>query len=196
MRRLISFAFILSAFIVLSSCSNGVQKRIVSDTPIKTEVMGLKLCDVSNEKTIENAISKEVGKNVMGESYKNGVGTVVRVFPVSLDINYGGLSWHYVDVSLNEDRKIVQIKLVGSYESIERAKEQFETATQIFTQKYGVGNNNEEYQLKFWTDNTNSVGLSYEESSSINGSDRCFCSLYYVNIELADALDKANTPDV
>ena len=196
MRQLISLAYVLSAFIVLSSCSNGAQKRIVSNTPIKTEVMGLRLCDASSEKVIENAISKEVGKNVIGESYKNGVGTVVRVFPVSLDINYGGLSWHYVDVSLNEDKKIVQITLVGSFESIERAKEQFETAKQVFTQKYGNGNNNEAYQLMFWTDDTNSVGLSYEESSSINGSDRSFCSLYYVNIELAEALEKANTPDV
>lgn len=64
------------------------------------------------------------------------------------------------------------------------------------TQKYGQGNSNEEFQNIFWTDDTNSVGLTYVESSAINGNDRSFCSLYYVNRELAHALEEANTPDI
>ena len=177
--------FIITLF-ALMSCNNGVQQRIVSDTPIKTEVFGLKLGESSSQKAIENALSKEVGKSVYGDSQKDGAGTTVRVFPLSLEINYGGLSWHYLDVSLNENKQIVQITLVGSYESIDRAKEQ----------KYGKGNSNEEYQNIFWTDDTNSVGITYKESSAINGNDRSFCSLYYVNIDLATALEEANTPDI
>ena len=99
-------------------------------------------------------------------------------------------------MALNEDKQIVQITIVASFESIERAKDQFSAASEIFTQKYGKGNVNEEYHNIFWTDETNSVGLTYEESSSINGSDRSFCSLYYVNIEMATALQNANTPDI
>jgi hypothetical protein len=190
------FIPILFTVIFMFSCGNQPQKRIVSETPIKTTVLGLTLCEKTSEKAIENAISKEVGKSVIGDSYKDGVGTTVRVFPVSLDINYGGLSWHYVDVALNEDKQIVQITIVASFESIERAKDQFSAASDIFTQKYGKGNVNEEYHNIFWTDETNSVGLTYEESSSINGNNRSFCSLYYVNIEMATALQNANTPDI
>jgi hypothetical protein len=156
----------------------------------------LKLGESSSQKAIENALSKEVGKSVYGVSQKDGAGTTVRVFPLSLEINYGGLSWHYLDVSLNENKQIVQITLVGSYESIDRAKEQFAAAKEVFTQKYGKGNSNEEYQNIFWTDDTNSVGITYKESSAINGNDRSFCSLYYVNIDLATALEEANTPDI
>ena len=187
--------FIITLF-ALMSCNNGVQQRIVSDTPIKTEVFGLKLGESSSQKAIENALSKEVGKSVYGDSQKDGAGTTVRVFPLSLEINYGGLSWHYLDVSLNENKQIVQITLVGSYQSIDRAKEQFAAAKEVFTQKYGKGNSNEEYQNIFWTDDTNSVGITYKESSAINGNDRSFCSLYYVNIDLATALEEANTPDI
>ena len=190
------FTFIFATLFVIVSCGNVVNNRIVSDTPIKTEVFGLKLGEQSSQKTIENALSKEVGKSVYGDSQKDGVGTTVRVFPISLDINYGGLSWHYLDVSLNDNKQIVQITLVGSFENIERAKEQFAAAKEIFTQKYGKGNSNEEYQNVFWTDDTNSVGITYKESSAINGNDRSFCSLYYVNIDLATALENANIPDV
>ena len=190
------FTFIFAALFVIASCGNVVNNRIVSDIPIKTEVFGLKLGEQSSQKAIENALSKEVGKSVYGDSQKDGVGTTVRVFPISLDINYGGLSWHYLDVSLNDNKQIVQITLVGSFENIERAKEQFAAAKEIFTQKYGKGNSNEEYQNVFWTDDTNSVGITYKESSAINGNDRSFCSLYYVNIDLANALEEANTPDI
>ena len=190
------FTFIFAALFVIVSCGNVVNNRIVSDIPIKTEVIGLKLGEQSSQKAIENALSKEVGKSVYGDSQKDGVGTTVRVFPISLDINYGGLSWHYLDVSLNDNKQIVQITLVGSFENIERAKEQFAAAKEIFTQKYGQGNSNAEYQNVFWTDDTNSVGITYKESSAINGNDRSFCSLYYVNIDLANALEEANTPDI
>ena len=196
MKRLASIITFLATSILVWSCGNNTPKRIVSEVPIKTEVLGLKLSDVSSERAIEKAITKSTDKTVLTDSEKNGVGTNVRVFPVSLDLNYGGLSWHYVDVTLNEDKKIVSISIVASYENIERAKEQFNAATQVFTQKYGKGNMNEEYQYVFWTDDTNSVGLTYVESSALNGNDRSFCTLYYVNRELSDALEKANTPDV
>lgn len=196
MKKLASIVTVLTTSILVWSCGNNTPKRIVSEVPIKTEVLGLKLCDLSSERAIEKAITKATDKIVLTDSEKNGVGTNVRVFPVSLDLNYGGLSWHYVDVTLNEDKKIVFISIVASYENVERAKEQFNAATQVFTQKYGKGNLNEEYQNVFWTDDINSVGLTYVESSALNGNDRSFCTLYYVNRELSDALEKANTPDV
>ena len=196
MKRLTSIAALITASLLFFACGNNPQKRIVSETPIKTEVLGLKLCDVTSERAIEKAISKAVDKMVVTDTQKNGVETVVRAFPMSFDINYGGLSWTYADVTLNEDKKIVQISLVASYENIERAKEQYAAATRVFTQKYGQGNSNEEYQNIFWTDDTNSVGLTYVESSAVNGNDRSFCTLYYVNRELAHALEEANTPDI
>lgn len=113
-----------------------------------------------------------------------------------MEISYGGLSWTYVDVALNQDKKIVLVSLAASYESIERAKEQFVAACQVFTQKYGQGNVYKEEQRTFWTDNINGVELSYEESSTINGDDRCFCTLRYMNKDLFEAVQEENTPDV
>ncbi len=49
---------------------------------------------------------------------------------------------------------------------------------------------------RFWTDDINSVGVSYEESSPLNGSDRSFCTLYYRNIALSNDFDKNNQPDI
>ena len=187
---------IAATAILLWACGNNTPKRIVSEVPIKTEVLGLKLCNVSSEKAVEKAVSKAIDNLVITKSQKNGTATVVRAIPVSLEIPYGGLSWHYVDVTLDKDKKIVQIAIVASFENIERAKEQFNAAGQVFTQKYGKGNVNQEYQNAFWTDDTNSVGLTYMESSALNGEDRSFCTLYYVNRELYDAYEKANAPDV
>ena len=196
MKSISSIITVLAASILVWSCGDNTPKRIVSETPIKTDVLGLKLCDESSERAIKNAITKISDRSVQAESKKYGVGTGVRAMPVSLELRYGGLSWTYVDVILNEDKKIVSISMVASYESIERAKDQFDAAIKVFTQKYGIGNYNDDHQNVYWTDDINSVGLTYEESSAINGNDRSFCTLYYVNIELATALEIANTPDV
>ena len=196
MKSIASIVTIMTASILLWACGNNTPKRIVSEVPIKTEVLGLKLGDVSSEKAVEKALAKATGKYVLTESQKNGIATVVRAIPTSLEIAYGVLSWHYVDVTLDKEKKIAQISIVASFENIERAKEQFNTAGHVFTQKYGQGNINQEAQNAFWTDDTNSVGLSYMESSAINGKDRSFCTLYYVNRDLYNALEEANIPDV
>ena len=121
---------------------------------------------------------------------------MVRVAPITLELTFGGFSWHYVDVTLDEDSRVVGIAFVGSYESLERAKEQFEAVGRIFEQKYGEGNKNDEKHLVFWTDDTNSVLLNFEESSALNCSDRSFCTLCYVNDELAEAMNKAYSSDI
>ena len=196
MKRIASIATLIAASILLWACGNKAQKRIVSEVPIKTEVLGLKLGDVSSEKAIEKALTKETGKFVLTEIQKNGIATVVRAFPIPMEISYGGQSWHYVDVTLDQNKKIAQISIVASFESIDRAKDHFNAAGQIFTQKYGKGNISEKHKNAFWTDETNSVGLSFMESSAVNGDDRSFCSLYYVNRELYETLEEANQPDV
>lgn len=48
----------------------------------------------------------------------------------------------------------------------------------------------------FWTDNVNSVGLLYEATSSIDGSDRSVCYLYYTNRALNDKVEQENQPDI
>ena len=196
MKSVVSIMTIMTASLLLWACGNNTPKRIVSEVPIKTEVLGLKLGDASSEKAVEKALTKATGKYVLTESQKNGIATVIRAIPTSLEIAYGGLSWHYVDVTLDKDKKIAQIAIVASFENIDRAKEQFNAAGQVFTQKYGQGNLNKEAQNAFWTDDTNSVGLTYMESSALNGEDRSFCTLYYVSRDLYNALEEANVPDV
>ena len=200
MKRLSLIAATLISTLLLMSCKNNNQKaedpvQYVSETSIKTEVLGLTLCETSKASTIEKSISDAIDKLVYSDSQKDGAGTKVRVIPLSLEVPYGGLSWHYVDVTLNEDKKIVSIVLNASYESLERAKKQFEDASKIFTQKYGNGNYEGERHV-FWTDLTNTAGLLYEASSALDGSDRSFCYLYSMNIELTETLANATTPDV
>lgn len=197
MKSISSIVSILTASLLLWACGNNTTpKRIVSEVPIKTEVLGLKLGDASSEKAVDRALSRATDKFFVTESQKNGIATVVRAIPTSLEIAYGGFSWHYVDVTLDNNMKIAQISIVASFENIERAKEQFDAARQVFTQKYGQGNINKEYQIVFWTDDTNSVGLFYMESRALNGDDRSYCTLYYVSRDLYNTLEEANIPDV
>lgn len=114
--------------------------------------------------------------------------------PMDLNFNYGGLSWTYVDVGVTKDSEVFVINIVGSYESEESAKQQYDAAVAIFTQKYGEGNVGENNTI--WTDDINSVGLKYHKSSTLIGSDRSFCELYYVNIELSNRVEAENQPDI
>ena len=127
---------------------------------------------------------------------KNGNVEVYRSIPFGLNFNfnYGGLSWSYVDVGVTKNSEVYVINIVGSYESEASAKQQYDAAVAIFTQKYGEGNVSE--NNTFWTDDVNSVGLTYYTSSALNGSDRSFCVLYYVNRALSDQVQAENQPDI
>lgn len=189
-----SFPICLLWLLLVCACGNTSQRRLVSETPIKTTVLGLQLCSKANENSIRTAIGKETSLYVYSEKKLYEGGSIVRTSPISY-FNYGNLAWHYVDIKLSKDNLIVAIAMTASFESLDLAKQQFLDAIQIFTKKYGNGNHKETQSI-FWTDNTNSVGLHYEESSTITGATRSFCTLYYVNIALSDEWDKNNIPDV
>ena len=85
---------------------------------------------------------------------------------------------------------------MASYESLDQAKEHFESAKGILSQKYGQGNERDNGFCMLWTDNTNTVGVYYHEGSTIYGQDRSFCGMYYVNIALAEAIEAELELDV
>ena len=190
-RRLL-FCFVWLGIMV--SC-NQQSRRIVSDEPIKSNIMGIELGSTTNSTAVERAFSKETGKWLFSQQEKIGNGSVIRVLSSGLDVYYGGTSWTYIDVQLDKDSKVFYIGFVSSYESLNKAKNQFEEMKAQLFQKYGQENNHGN-QSVFWTDDTNLVGVSYEESSAINGNDRSFCTLYYVNIALSDAFERSNAPDI
>jgi len=184
--------FVIATF-GLVSCNHA--GRIVTDVPIKTEVLGIELCKKMTSGDVENALTNNTDLYLVTMPQKNGNVEVYRSFPmIGLSFNYGGLSWTYIDVGVTKDSEVYAICLVGSYESVENAKQQYDSAVAIFTQKYGKGNVGE--GNTFWTDNVSSVGLTYYESSSLNGADRSFCELYYLNIGLSNKVETENLPDI
>jgi hypothetical protein len=171
------------------------QKRIVSETPVKSNILGVELCTETTADEIVSAITEETGKFFLPQIEEVGTGTVVRLVTLTMDIYYGGASWSYIDVFLDEDSKVICIRLNASFESIDRAKDHFTVMKSTLEQTYGKGNEVDD-NIAFWTDDTNSVRISYEESSAINGNDRSFCYMDYINIELSNEYEQANVPDV
>ena len=189
------FCVFLVAIIGLTSCNQlSKSSRIVSSVPIKTEILGIELCKKITHGGVEDALMNKTDKYFLVTPQKNGNVEVYRSIPFGLNFNYGGLSWSYVDVGVTKNSEVYVINIVGSYESEESAKQQYDAAVAIFTQKYGKGNVSE--NNTFWTDDVNSVGLTYYKSSALNGSDRSFCELYYVNRELSNRVEAENQPDI
>jgi hypothetical protein len=189
------FCVFLVAIIGLTSCNQlSKSSRIVSSVPIKTEILGIELCKKITHGGVEDALMDKTDKYFLVTPQKNGNVEVYRSIPFGLNFNYGGLSWSYVDVGVTKNSEVYVINIVGSYESEESAKQQYDAAVAIFTQKYGKGNVSE--NNTFWTDDVNSVGLTYYKSSALNGSDRSFCELYYVNRELSNRVEAENQPDI
>ena len=178
----------------LISCKQSTKsRRIVSSVPIKTEILGVKLCEEMTACEVRNALMENTDKYFETIPEKYGCVEVYRSIPEGFNFNYGGLSWLMVDVVTNNS-EVYKIVITGSYESIESAKQQYDAAVAIFAQKYGEGNVSE--NNTFWTDDANSVGLSYYKSSALDGSDRSFCELYYLNIALSDKVAEENQPDI
>ena len=191
MNRFLTYLFCLS---LLVSC-NMQQKRIVSETSIKSNIMGVELCTETTADEIISAISEDTGKFFFPQIEEIGTGTVVRLITLTMDIYYGGTSWSYIDVFLDEDSKVICIRLNASFESIDRAKNHFAVMKSTLGQTYGKGNEVDD-NIIFCTDNTNSVRISYEESNAINGNDRSFCYMDYINIKLGNEYEMDNVPDV
>lgn len=189
-RTVIPFIVSLLAFV---SCNQT--GRIVTDTPIKTNILGIELCKKVTTSEVADALMKHTDKYFTCMPQKGSVSEIYRSFPMDMNFAYGGLSWTYVDIGVTKDKEVYTVYLVGSYESVENAQKQFDAAVELFTQKYGKGNKVEDGAM-FWTDNTNSVGLRYYASSALNGADRSFCELYYVNIELSDKVEEENQLDI
>jgi len=196
MLRLVSIFGALTLLLVVAGCNQKAPTRIVSQQPVKTEILGLTLCDKTDDKKVEKALQNATGEYVITDSQRDQTGKIIRAIPASLSFSYGGYSWTYVDVNLDGENSIATIALTASYENVENAKRQYEQVVATFEQKYGKGNVHPEGQLMFWTDDVNSVGVYYQKSASIDGGDRSFCTLYYTNIALADKLDEQNMSDI
>lgn len=186
--------FFVFLVVIFSLISCNQSKRIVTDIPIKTEVLGVKLCEEMSVSEVRYALMDHTDKYFETTTQKIGSAEVYRSVPMDLNFNYGGLSWTYIDVGVTKDSEVYVLILGGSYESEESAKRQYDSAVAIFTQKYGKGNVRD--NVVFWTDDVNSVGLVYNKASAIDGSDRWFCELYYCNIALSEKVKAENQPDI
>ena len=134
--------------------------------------MGVELCAETSADEIVSTISEETGKFFFPQIEEVDTGTVVRLITLTMDIYYGGTSWSYIDVYLNEDSKVICVRLNASFESIDRAKDHFTVMKSTLEQTYGKGNEVDE-NIAFWTDDTNSVRISYEESNGTGQCARC-----------------------
>lgn len=194
MKRFLTIIFAIAIFV---ACNPN--KRIISTVPIKTNVLGLELCESTTTSKIEKILNKNTDHYLYPFYEKDGNTTFCKFVPISSHLTrgsilYGGLSWTYIQVGISEDSKVYFIGLVGTYESLETAKQQYDNTVEIFVQKYGMGNESE--NNTFWTDETNSVSISYYKSSTMDGSDRYFCELAYINAALLDKIAADNLSDI
>lgn len=182
---------IIVAIFSLTSCNQP--RKIVTDVPIKANILGVELCEKMTFNEVQNALYVNCDNYFYTETYKDG-NVEVYSFADSDIFIFGGLSWVQFDTYISKNFGVYKVRLVGSFETLEGAKKHYDSAVEIFAQKYGKGNVRENYI--FWTDNVNSVELSYEKSSAIDGSDRSFCILSYSNNELVEKVKSENQPDI
>ena len=188
----LAILFIIPILALMSCNQTGI---IVTDTPIKTNILGVELCKKMTSKEVNDALMESTDKFFVSLPQMDGDLKFYRSIPMGMNFMYGSLTWSYIDIGVTQEKEVYSIGLKGSYESIENAKQQFNSAVKLFTQKYGKGNSWMSNNM-FWTDDVNSVGLLYEATSSIDGSDRSFCYLYYTNIALNDKAEQENQPDI
>ena len=186
-RYLLTLLVSVLTIALLSSCGNGTTKRVVSETPIKTEVLGLKLCSVSNGEAVRRAVSKATDKDFDCSSEKVGVhSSYCLTRPFGQEFYYGGESWHDINVYISKEGRIAEIGFNTSYGKLAQIQKQYDQLCQALSKKYGEGNKNNKqgHKNKFWTDNINTVGVTMGMVTSNSGARCAYCTLYYLNREL------------
>ena len=127
---------IISAIAILVACNQN--KRIISDIPIKTEVLGIELCKQMTRHEVYEIIDENTGIPLWGDDFelKNSTDYVFHSSSEYYDIDYGGLAWDYVIISTSEESNVFSIQLQSVFESIETAKQQYDSTVNTFSKKY------------------------------------------------------------
>ena len=172
----------------LTSCEH------TTDVPIKTNVLGIELCKKMSVGDVEYALGKNAQEYFYTTVEKDGSIEGYRSIADDLSFGYGGLPWLYIDVLVNNNSEVYVISMVGSYESIDSAKKQYDAAVSTFTKKYGKGNVVDDATI--WTDGISEIEIRYEKTAAKGGSDRSFCYLVYRNIELSQKQSEGISEDI
>ena len=172
----------------LTSCEH------TTEVPIKTNVLGIELCKKMSVGDLEYALGKNAQEYFYTTVEKDRSIECYRSTAEDLSFGYGGLPWMYIDVLVNNSSEVYAIAMVGSYESIDSAKKQYNAAVSIFTKKYGKGNVADDATT--WTDGISEIVIRYEKTAAEDGSDRSFCYLVYRNIELTQKLREEIREDI
>ena len=172
----------------LTSCKH------TTDVPIKTNVLGIELGKKMSAGDVEYALRTNVQEYFYTTIEKEGPIESYHSITDDLSFYYGGLPWMCIDVLVNNNSEVCFICMMGSYESIGSAKEQYDAAVSIFTEKYGKGNVVDDSTI--WTDGISNIEISYEKTASKTVSDRSSCYLVYKNIELCQKIREEIRTDI
>lgn len=188
----------LCSVILLTACGTNQQnKKNITQTPIKTNILGIELGEKITPGLIEVDLTRATEKEFhISNEQKFDVATLYTAHPsYSSFFNFGNKNWHYAVVKVDQNSLVYKVELHATFESIEQAKKDYESIIEIYEGKYGQGNADGE-QHTFWTDGKTHVGVQYVESSNMRGEDRSYCVLYYKNTVLGEAVNKASQPDI
>ena len=179
--------------VCFASC-NSEKKIIVSEVPIKTNVIGIEMgqkvdIDCTHTGWIEPIFV--AGGLVFTPSFEQITPNIVSYmcWPKLKDYYYyGGFRWSYLTLVTVKNNIVFDITLACSYGTIEEAKTQYGNVLQKLSEIYGKGNIIQNGTM--WTDMVNYITLNYCEDKAENGSIRGFCELRYRNIELEKEMAK------
>lgn len=187
------FLICLLLSVCFASC-NSEKKINVSEVPIKTNVLGVEMGQKVDINCTYNGWIKPMfltGGLVFTPSFEQITPNIVLYMcqPKGDDhYYYGGIKWSYLTIGTIKNKIVFDITLVGSYDTIEEAKTQYENVLERLSQIYGKGNIVQNGTM--WTDMVNFILLNYNENKAKNGSIRGFCELRYRNIELEKEVEK------
>ncbi len=195
----ITFGIILTAFLTFSPLCDAQTPRI-TQTPIKTDILGLTLGAISSEEDIINSLKRETGFSIDVVRQRQGSGIAYALTPhqssSSYDLFfYAGCGWDCVIVMLDKDNKIYQIGFDFISSDPEPTWDRYTKMARLFTQKYGTKAIDSDTGF-CWCDLTSFITLEYKKGTSIGKTDRYYCTLYYFNLQLYNANNASNVPDI
>ncbi len=199
----IAVAIIFTFFLSFSPFCDAQTQRInqrITQTSIKTDILGLTLGAKSSEEDIINRLTRETGFPIKAIRQRQGSGIAYALGPRNNSSSndkffYAGCSWDYAVVRLDKDNRIYQIGFEITSADPEPARDRYTDMVKLFIQKYGRGAMESDTSFG-WTDLTSMITLEYTKATSRGETDRYYCQLYYYNVQLFNANNASNAPDI
>jgi len=194
---------LMSVLTVLLFASCNGDKTVKTNVPIPTEFAGFVLKGCYTKQECEKAFEKYIETIAIVDENNYGTGKIYNLVPLSFlsreTFSFGGYNWTYLRLFVNDKDMLTGMQFTFTADEFEPITDQYMSLKEALSDKYGrarEAKDKDKSRYCRWTDGKTLLVLSVEESTTVDGETKSFCTLNYYDWELQSDLENSGKTEL